>query len=111
MSDFGINLKHLRKTILELTQEQMAEKIKISPTQYKNYEQGRSFPSIDKLSEICKIFDIPADYLLRDKDRLFRDCATVELYQELKNMDDDKSEALFCAFHKLYEYKKQSKDT
>jgi len=88
----------------------MAEKIKISTTQLKNYEQGRSFPGIDKLVEICKIFDISADYLIRDKDRAFRDFATVDLYLELKSMDDDKAEALFCAFNKLYEYKKQSKN-
>lgn len=108
VNDFGVNLKYLRKNVLGLTQEQMAEKLKVSPTQYKNYEQGRSQPAIDKLIEMCKILEIPADYLLRTKDKRYENFATAALFQELQNMDSDKSESIFFVLQKLYELKNQS---
>jgi len=91
----------------------MAEELKVSSTQYKNYERGDSFPYVDKLIAMCKILKVPADYLLKDEDRLFLDYSASYLFEELREMDDAQANMLFYVIQKLIEYKRlfeQNKD-
>ena len=104
MNEFAKTLRYLRKQ-KGLTQEQMAEKVKISITQYKSYELGKGYPLVEKLVVISNFFDVPVDYLLRGEDSLFNDFATAVLFKELSAMDNNKSEVLFYALQKLAEFK------
>lgn len=47
-----------------MTQTQLANKLKISPSTVGMYEQGRRKPDNKTLSKICKIFDASGDYML-----------------------------------------------
>ena len=49
----GIRIKELRK-MRELSQEKLAEKVNIDPKHLSRIEVGRSFPSMDTLTEISK---------------------------------------------------------
>lgn len=48
----------------DLKQEAIAIMLKITRQQYQLYESGKRRLPIEKLIEICKFYDISADYLL-----------------------------------------------
>ena len=60
---FTQNLKTIRKS-MNLTQKQVAEKLKVVESCYANWEQGRTEPSVSALRELSKIFDVSVDDLL-----------------------------------------------
>ncbi len=47
-----------------LTQREVSEKLGIVLQQYQTYESGRYELDYKKLTEICKILDVSADFLL-----------------------------------------------
>ena len=47
-----------------VTQKEVAKALKISKSAYANYEQGVREPSYQVLINICKYFNVSADYLL-----------------------------------------------
>jgi len=49
-----------------MSQEQLAEKITVSRQAVSKWEQGESFPDIDNIVQLSKIFSVSTDYLLRD---------------------------------------------
>lgn len=53
---FGNNLKQLRKTH-KLTQEELSEKLGITPTHLSRIENGNSFVTSDLLDALCVIFN------------------------------------------------------
>ncbi len=57
-----MKLKEIRKEN-NLTQEQVADKLKIARTTYASYEQNLATPDIYTLIEYCKLFNISLDYL------------------------------------------------
>lgn len=61
--EFSEKLK-TKRIEANLTQNQLAEKLVISRQAISNYEQGRSYPSIDILVGICKVFNTSLDDLL-----------------------------------------------
>ena len=63
MELFGLRLKTLRQS-KNLTQTQLAEKLSLVKASISGYEQSAIHPSIDVLVEICKYFNVSADYLL-----------------------------------------------
>jgi transcriptional regulator with XRE-family HTH domain len=60
---FPLRLKMLRQE-LNLTQNELAEILGVPMRTYANWEQGRSFPSIERLPHIAAFFDVTVDYLL-----------------------------------------------
>ena len=105
MNNFGKKLKYFRNQI-GITQEQLAEKLGVSYTQYQNYERGKSYPHMEKFIKLCQIMDVPADYLLSDEARIFRDYSSASLFKEFRDMSDEESKAINFAFLKMAEYKK-----
>lgn len=101
---FAKNLRQLRKQA-GLTQEQMAEKLHISETQYGNYEQGKSTPPLDKFVEIATTLNLPLDYFVRDLNKIFKSHSTAVFYEELMEMDDEKLALIFELVEKLREFK------
>lgn len=52
-----------RRTKLNLTQKEVAEKLKISQSTYAGYESGKSQPGLDMLIKIADIYDTSLEYL------------------------------------------------
>ena len=60
---FCERLKSIRKEC-GMTQKDVYERLGISPNGYASYEQGRTEPNLETLIQLCRIFEISADYLL-----------------------------------------------
>lgn len=53
---------------LDLTQEELAEKLNVSQKSISKYETGVRKPSFETLTEMAKLFDVSTDYLLELSD-------------------------------------------
>ncbi|MBD5469294.1 MAG: helix-turn-helix transcriptional regulator [Lachnospiraceae bacterium] len=62
--NFGKNLQILRK-MKNMTQEELADKMKISRQTVSKWELGAVLPEIEKLVELCDMFHCSVDQLLR----------------------------------------------
>lgn len=60
---FGDKLKKLRKG-LNLTQQQLADRIGVAKSVVSYYESGNRYPSYDVLVNITHVFHVTTDYLL-----------------------------------------------
>ena len=63
--DFSERLLTLRKS-LDLTQEQLAEKLNVSRQSVSKWESGTSEPSTSNLLALARLFGISAEELLRE---------------------------------------------
>lgn len=61
--DFGLRLKKLRKS-KNLTQNQVAEKLKVERSSISVYERNISAPNPDTLGKLAVLYNVSADYLL-----------------------------------------------
>lgn len=61
---FCSNLQFLRAQE-GITQEQLAEKLDVSRQSVSKWESGQSFPEMDTLLQICNLYDVSLDVLLR----------------------------------------------
>ena len=55
---FGENLKHLRK-LNKVTQDELSERIGITPTHLSRIENGKSFVTAEFLDALCGFFNVP----------------------------------------------------
>lgn len=62
---FGDNLKKLRK-LKKLSQEDLAEKVKVSRQSVSKWETGESYPEMNNILELCKIFHCHINDLVND---------------------------------------------
>ncbi len=51
----------------DISQEQLAEKISVSRQSVSKWEMNQALPQIDKILQLCELFDISTDELLLDK--------------------------------------------
>ena len=59
---FGENLKHFRK-INKITQEELSERLQITPNHLSRIENGKSFVTAELLDALCVIFNVsPASF-------------------------------------------------
>ena len=56
------NLKKIRKEN-NLSQEQLAEKLGVSRQSVSKWEAGQAYPEMDKVLQICKLFNLNMDEL------------------------------------------------
>ncbi|MBQ8881794.1 MAG: helix-turn-helix transcriptional regulator [Clostridia bacterium] len=61
--NLGKKLKE-RRNQLGLTQRQVAERLGVAQPVYQRFEKGVFECSYEQLRDICKLFDLSADYLL-----------------------------------------------
>lgn len=61
----GEKIAHLRMAE-HMSQEQLAEKISVSRQSISKWEMGQSYPQIDNIIQLCKLFNISADTLLQE---------------------------------------------
>ena len=64
---FGKNLQHLRRMCGEMTQEALAEKLKVSRQTVSKWELDESTPEMDKAIELCGLFNCSLDNLFREE--------------------------------------------
>lgn len=62
---FGDNLKKLRKS-KKLSQEDLAEKMKVSRQSVSKWETGEAYPEMNNILELCKIFHCHINDLVND---------------------------------------------
>ena len=62
---FGENLKSLRKNN-NLSQEQLAEKVRVSRQSVSKWETGEAYPEMNNILELCKIFKCNINDLVND---------------------------------------------
>ena len=60
---FASNLQKLRKRE-NMSQEALAEKLDVTRQSVSKWESGASYPEMDKLISICKIFNVDMDTLV-----------------------------------------------
>ena len=58
--------KRLREAIVygNITQKELAEKLKINPSTVSKYMRLDKYPSLDTFANICEILDVSADEIL-----------------------------------------------
>lgn len=61
--NFGAKLKDLRVS-QKLTQQQLAERLRVTKSVVSYYESGDRYPSYDVLVRIARVFHTTTDYLL-----------------------------------------------
>ena len=86
---FPARLKQLRSE-LSIRQGEMAEILGVPPTTYSNWEQGRSFPSVERLPRIAAFFDVTVDYLLGTNP----DTVNRRIIEQLSALSDEKRQAV-----------------
>nr|MBP3259251.1 helix-turn-helix transcriptional regulator [Bacilli bacterium] len=62
---FGENLRNLRKS-KKISQEQLAEKVKVSRQSVSKWETGEAYPEMNNILELCKIFKCRINDLVND---------------------------------------------
>jgi transcriptional regulator with XRE-family HTH domain len=68
MNNIGARIKELRLSN-ELTQDELARKIKLSPKMVSFYELGQRMPSRESLIALSEVFGVSMDYILcKDND-------------------------------------------
>lgn len=60
---FKENLTYLRKSI-NLSQEELAEKLNVSRQAISKWENGQSTPDLETILALCKLFNVTTDQLL-----------------------------------------------
>ena len=62
-SNFADNLKKIRKEY-GLSQEQLADKLGVSRQSVSNWESQQAYPEMDKVIQLCNMFNLNIDELL-----------------------------------------------
>ena len=66
---FSYNLLYLRN-LKGLSQEQVAEAVGISRQSYSKWEQGDTFPDIDKCDKLAKFYGVTIDSLIHSDEKI-----------------------------------------
>jgi len=77
----------------ELSQEQLAEKIDVSRQSVSKWEMDQALPQIDKVLQLCELFDISTDDLLHDKVAIHRNAPGEEIVNKYFGTDGFRGEA------------------
>lgn len=62
----GKNIQFLRKLYNKMTQEELAERMGVSRQTISKWELDAVYPEVDKLLELCELFSVSLDNLLRE---------------------------------------------
>lgn len=63
MSTIGKNIHNLRKE-KQMSQAQLAEALSVATNTISMYEREQRVPDYDKISDLCKLFDVSSDYII-----------------------------------------------
>ncbi len=62
----GEKIAHLRQS-MDISQEQLAERMNVSRQSVSKWEMDQALPQIDKVLQLCELFCVSTDELLKDK--------------------------------------------
>lgn len=65
--EIGERLQQLRKE-KGISQEKLAEQLHVTRQAVSKWETGQSYPDLDNLGALCKLYGVTADYILRGED-------------------------------------------
>lgn len=100
--DIGRKLKQLRKG-RGMTQEDIAEKVKITRSTISNYEIGRRTPHMKDLQKLAKIFNVGLDYFgISEKDEAIDLLERAKEVFQSPEVDRITKEELYQEFMQLY---------
>ena len=74
MMGLAENIASLRKK-LGFSQEELGEKLEVSRQAVSKWESGQAVPELEKLREMCRIFDVSMDHLLGEERNTERETA------------------------------------
>ncbi|WP_223034872.1 XRE family transcriptional regulator [Hanstruepera marina] len=78
MENIQKNIRHLRN-LKSLTQEELAEDLKVTRSRISSYEEGRSAPNIKMLVLLSDYFKIPVDILIKNDLTKSKDTSFIEV--------------------------------
>lgn len=81
---FSDRLKQLRLS-MNLTQEEIAQKIGLSTTGYYKYEVGKTTPKLDVIVKLKNVFKVNIDWLIDGTGPMFR---VIEFNERILNNND-----------------------
>ena len=93
VTSMGNRIKKLRLE-KQWSQLELAEKINLDNRQISNYEHGKTFPAVDTLLSLAKIFDVTVDYLLigqltNEAERRLSDTEMLVLFDKVDTLGED----------------------
>jgi transcriptional regulator with XRE-family HTH domain len=83
----------------------MAKILGVPLTTYANWEQGRSFPSVDRLPRIAAFFDVTVDYLMGAN----RDTVNRRIVEQLAALSPEQRQAVELVLSSMNSSKKSTK--
>ena len=84
----GERIRDCRKNI-NLTQEQLAEKLCVSFQTVSRWENGNSYPDIEVLPQLAQLFDVTMDYLFGNEGKQREDRANREFDKAMEFLDSE----------------------
>lgn len=84
----GERIRDCRKNI-NLTQEELAEKLCVSFQTVSRWENGNSYPDIEVLPQLSQLFDVTMDYLFGNEGKQREDRANEEFDKAMEYLDTD----------------------
>lgn len=100
--DIGRKIKQLRKA-RKITQEDLAERVKIKRSTISNYEIGRRTPHLKDLQKLAESFGVGLDYFgVHSTDEVFDVLARAKDVFENDKISDTAKEELYMEFMKMY---------
>lgn len=90
LKDMGKRLSQRRKQ-LDLTQEQLAEKMDVSIQMISNMELGKKAIRPENLLKVCKILDISSDYVLTGEKG---EKETTDIFVKINRLSDKELEII-----------------
>lgn len=102
MIAIGSRIKEARERA-HLTQEELAEKVDISPTHMSVIERGVKTPKLDTFVKIVKALNLSADALLLDGMDQVNDSIVAELSVRLGRLTDENQNRILNAIRALTE--------
>ena len=88
----GQKITHLR-TAMDISQEALADKLSVSRQSVSKWEMDQAQPQIDKILQLCELFNISADELLYDKISINRSPAGAPVKNKYFGTDGFRGEA------------------
>ncbi len=88
----GEKITHLRMA-KNISQEQLAEEISVSRQSVSKWEMDQALPQIDKVLQLCELFDVSADELLQDSIAIRRNIPGEKVQNKYFGTDGFRGEA------------------
>lgn len=86
----------IKMALRDINQKELAERIGVTPATICLWLQGKSTPRMDKVDELCRLFDVSREYFVAEDDDYYeRRRESTRLADEL--LDNDELRALLSA--------------